>query len=131
MAIDLYQTRRDKFYKCRYWIARDSNAFKDLGLETIRRDNGYKISQECDGTFYAKDLNGERIENKEIENVMRFKRVTAQLLTTDRISDILPDSIVEFKGKYWRVVDIQIQEKKRQTEFLSNTSCTYILGLVR
>lgn len=129
--IDVYQSRRTNYIKCRYWIAKDTEAFKDLGNQAIRRDDGYKISQYCDGMFYAREVSGESEDNRLIENVILVRKSEIQLETTDNISDLIVNSIVEYDNYYWRVATIQKVRKRKQSQFLRETSYKYVLSLVR
>lgn len=129
--IDIYQSRRTNYNKCRYWIAQNTEAFKDLGDEAVRRDDGYVISQYCDGIFYAKERTAESEGNKIVENVIMFRKHEIQLETTDDISDLIVNSLVEYDGCYWRVGNIQKSRKKKQSQFMRKTSYTYYLDLIR
>lgn len=131
MGADLYQSRRTNFVKCRYWIAKDTEAFKDLGMEAIQSDDGYKISQYCDGVFMAKERTAEDNSKKIIENVYMYNVTNIQLETTDNISYLTQDSIVEYNGLYWRVTNIQKEKIKKQGQFLRNPSYKYYLSLTR
>lgn len=131
MGADLYQSRRTNFVRCRYWIAKDTEAFKDLGTEAIRADDGYKISQYCDGMFMAKERTAEDNSKKIVENVFMFDTSRIQLETTDNISFLVQDSIVEYNGLYWRVTDNQKEKLKKQGQFLRKPSYKYYLSLMR
>lgn len=131
MGADLYQSRRTNFVKCRYWIAKDTEAFKDLGMEAIQSDDGYKISQYCDGFFMAKERTAEDNSKKIIENVYMYNVTNIQLETTDNISYLTQDSIVEYNGLYWRVTNIQKEKIKKQGQFLRKPSYKYYLSLTR
>lgn len=131
MGADLYQSRRTNFVKCRYWIAKDTEAFKDLGMEAIQSDDGYKISQYCDGVFMAKERTAEDNSKKIIENVYMYNVTNIQLETTDNISYLTQDSIVEYNGLYWRVTNIQKEKIKKQGQFLRKPSYKYYLSLTR
>lgn len=131
MAVDLYQSRRTNFVKCRYWIAKDTEAFKDLGMDAIRSDDGYKISQYCDGMFMAKERTAEDNSKKIIENVYMYNVTNIQLETADNISCLTQDSIVEYNGLYWRVTNVQREKVKKQGQYLRKPSYKYYLSLTR
>lgn len=129
--IDVYQSRRTNYIKCRYWIAKNTEAFRDFGNQAIRRDDGYHISEYCDGMFYAREITGESEDNRLIENVILVKKSEIQLETTDNISSLIVNSIVEYDNYYWRVGAIQKIKKKKQSQFLRKTSYKYIVSLIR
>lgn len=123
MSIDIYHSRRINFKKCRYWL-RDER-------DSIASANKYIYNKAPDGIFYAHQLVASSLTNNQISNIMMFNKNTLVLETDDHISNIIPNTIVEYEGELWIVENIQDTPHLKESQFSKSTHYKYILSLRR
>lgn len=121
-CIDIFTSRRKDFYKCTYWILDEED-------ERSINEIVYKIAPS--GYFNASEVSDVDEETSEVGNTFYYDVNRVVLETRDNVNGICVNSLVEHDGFYWRVTSISKRKKKRQTQFLKNVSCSYVINLKR
>lgn len=116
MTVDIYHSRRGKYRVCKYWLPNDK----------IDRDRVVLLTQPA-GVFYASEANVINSDFNPIANAFGSNRNVVTLETTDKVDDLIKNSIVLYLDKSWTVDGIQRDICKKETEF-NNTvrAFTYI-----
>ena len=119
MSVDIYNTRRGYFNKCK-WYARD----EDTG-----ESNEIIISRPANGIFYAKEIAAQTSQDKVINGMFLFDQDTITIESQDSLTGIKRGCLVEYNGKIWHLINVQESIVKKQREFTHKTSATWYLQL--
>lgn len=115
--VDIYRSRRGKFYKCFYW-KRDVSQPMD-NEELIHKERP-------SGTFYAKISSSHFNDTQDVAGVFRVATEGINIETED-IVDLDKDDLVQFRGNIWLVGRVNSDPVQKNSEFSSHESCkTYI-----
>lgn len=109
--IDLYQSRRTKFIKCKYWSQiRDEKVVKLSEIAYYRKPTGF---------FDAEETGAYTEENQTVEGTFMLQKDVVSIETVDDVRDLKMNDIVEFNGDLYRVTDIQREVKKKQAQYMN------------
>lgn len=112
MAIDLYRSRRNNFFKCNYWKR------NVIGIQ----DNEELIHNITpSGIFYAKIVDSKMDTAQDIANVFRSGYEEMSIQTED-IVDIQHDDIVLFRGQLWFAERVNENVIEKNTQFSTKPS---------
>ena len=115
--IDIYHSRRNHFWKCRYWI-RDLKSKIDI--------NQYVLDNKPSGIFFAKQERELSKGTGEAMNVVLFDTHNVQVTTNDIVNDLEKGSIVEFEDLLWFVESVQQAPHLKESQFKKKEYTTYI-----
>lgn len=122
--IDLWQSRRTKFIECKYW--------SQITDKNIAKFSEIAYNREPTGSFKASITGSYTEENQTIENAFMYKKVTVVIETTDNVKDLERNDVIEMKGEYYRVSDIQRKPVSKQEQYLNDPdSYTTFISLRR
>ena len=119
-CINLRQSRRTRFNKCKYWKRNDK----------VRDLSEYKHLEAYDGVFYAKEENSKSYRKNALGGAFLYDESNLTISTSD-IVNVEVDDIVEFQNQCWRVVSVQEKEIHQQSEFLTRIDKITYLELKR
>lgn len=115
-CIDLYTSRRTNFFKCKYWVRNDN----DYDLEELTHND------EPSGSFYAKEENSIQLQSNVVNGAFMFDEQSVFISTTDVVSMKKGDAVL-FDGEYWNVINVQVRDIHRNSQFMKRKSKkTYI-----
>lgn len=115
-CIDTDLGRRTHFHKCVYWKRNDS----DMSLEQLTHEKA------PDGRFDARQENNRTNDANIVAGMFMFDNETITLSTFDKVN-IIKNDIVQFENQLWNVVNVQIVEQHKNSEYqLHPSKRTYI-----
>lgn len=119
--VDIYRSRRGKFYKCSYW-KRDTNGVMD-NEELIHK-------QSPAGIFYANISSSKYQDMQDIAGVFRVgsERITIE---TEDFVKVDADDLVSFKGAMWKVIRSNTDPLQKNSEFSSRESAKTYIELIK
>lgn len=112
MAINLYRSRRGKFFKCRYW-KRNTVGFQD--------NEELYYMKAPDGIFYAKISSSRGNAKQEVANVFQFGYDELTIQTED-IVKIDANDIIEFDNCIWIAERVNDEIVQKNAQFSCKTS---------
>lgn len=107
MAIEIYRSRRNRFFECKFWV-RDQEDPANENLSYLGQPTG---------KFFATESSSKDEEADEFGG-MRAYYSTVTLETVDDISAMGKDDLVEYNGSIWKVIDISSSFDVKQSQFL-------------
>lgn len=117
MSFDLFQSRRTYNEPCKYWTRNESDEHTSDELIMNRVPSG---------TFMAKEITAENIQNTQIGNTFMFDRSNITIMTPDNVYGIKNNDLVMFQGEKWIVVDVQKRKAHmQQSQFASDRHCSH------
>lgn len=119
--VDLYHTRRTNYKKCAYYKRDERSVVGDMSM--------WVVNNKPTGYFYAKKVNTQSKENSDFANTFEIAKTICSIETTDDISDISKNDIVNFGNELWAVITIQQFEHLKEAEFSNKPNYTTVLGL--
>ena len=119
MSVDIYNTRRGYFNKCKWW-QRD---------EDTSESNEIIIAKAPSGIFYAKESAAKTSQDKVINGMFLFDQDTITIESQDSLIGIKRGCLVEYNGSLWHLINVQESIVKKQREFTQKTSATWFLQL--
>ena len=116
IMVDLYRSRRGKFYRCQYWSRKTSGVM----------DNEELIhSTTPSGVFYAKISSSKFNDTRELAG-LQYGTESISIETED-IVEINKNDLIQFKGDIWLVGRVNTDPLQKNSEFSSRESNkTYI-----
>lgn len=112
MALDLFHSRRGKFKLCKYWKRDENNPSEEWDA---RKD--YDI-------FYAQPVNFSK-QNNQVNNQFMFTQDSTTIFTNDKIN-IESMDVVEYLGKKWEVINVQVTPHLKESQYGELDGTTYI-----
>lgn len=117
MSIDIFQSRRNYNEPCRWWSRSDDDQYSDDELIMRRVPTG---------TFMAKEVSAEQIQDVVIANAFMFEKNTITLKTPDNLDGIKNHDLVEYQGEKWVIENVQKSKAKIQnTQYAINKNCSH------
>lgn len=117
MALDLFQSRREYNELCKWWSRdeRDENTSDELIYKRIPT-----------GTFLAKEVSPESIQNNVISGSFMFDRTTTTIKSVDNLNGIKQNDLILFRGEKWIIASVQRSKSKVQnTLFAIDKNCSH------
>ena len=108
--IDTWQSRRNNFIECKYW--------SQINDENLVPDSEIAYKKQPSGSFYAKENGSYTQENQIIENSFMYDKNSIEIETTDDVSDLKTNDLVEFRDEIYRVANVQRKKDAKQAQFL-------------
>ena len=112
IMVDIYRSRRGKFYKCFYWKRDESGVMDNETLVHKTKPSGL---------FYAKISSSKFNDTQDVAGVFRFGTEGINI-ETDDIVNIDKDDLVQFKGNIWLVGRVNNDPIQKNSEFSSHES---------
>lgn len=114
-----FVSRRNNFTECEYWL-RDVNGDPNELIYQSRRPNG---------TFDAKQMSSETSGVQVIGGVFMIDIYGVSIQTDDDVSFLKANDVVEFKGTFYRITDIQKAIIRNNNQFSDDISYRYYMNL--
>lgn len=121
-GIDVYHSRRGAYNYCTWWI-RDEGG--------VGNSEKYIYNRKPSGYFYAKKVEVEANDSNIIMGTFLADHHRTMIQSKDDLSGMHENAIVKYKGKLWRVENIQADEYTKETEYSSETTYVWNLTLER
>lgn len=119
IMVDIYRSRKGKFYRCLYW-KRDVTGVMDN--ETLVHNT------KPSGVFYAKISSSKFNDTQDIAGVFRVGTEGINIETED-IIDLDKDDLVQFDGAIWIVGRCNSDPVQKNAEFGHRTSKKTLIEL--
>lgn len=117
MSIDIFQSRRNYNELCRWWSRSEDDAYSDNTLIMKRVPTG---------TFMAKEVSPEQIQDVVIANSFMFEKNSITLKSPDNLIGIKCDDLVEYQDEMWIVSNVQKSKAKIQnTQYALSRNCSH------
>lgn len=110
------------FNVCKFWV-RDESFKGDL--------NQVVLKERPNGTFYAKEVSPDVVENSIIGGSFMLDQNTTTIFTYDDINELKTNDIVLYDRHAWRVVNVQKSTKIKENQFNEKKTYEYYVSLKR
>ena len=117
MSFDLFQSRRNYNEPCKWWSRdeRDELESNELIMKRIPS-----------GTFWAKEVSPESLQNIQIGNTFMFDKTNITIKTPDNIFGLKNNDVVLFRDELWIVINVQkTKARMQQTQFAIEKNCSH------
>ena len=132
MGFDLFQSRRNRNERCRWWARNEADEYEEDELIYQRVPSGY---------FYASEVNAETQDDNIIGGIFNTDKTSVVIMSPDDLSslysvqqDIRNKVIVQYQGELWRVDNVQKRKARIQnSEFgrIASISHYWYLSLIK
>ena len=110
MSVDIYNSRRTNYHKCKYWL-RDENGHND--------NEQLILNKKPDGIFYARVTDTDVRDEMAFGGVFQFNNEKLHIETSDDINGLRKNDKVEFMGKMYVVDYVSQRMINKRSEFIS------------
>ena len=114
---DLFQSRRNYNEPCKWWSRNESedNSSDELIMKRIPT-----------GTFMAKEITAENMQNTQIGNTFMFDRTNITIQTPDDVYGIKNNDLVLYQDEKWIVINVSKRKARmQQSQFASDRYCSH------
>ena len=108
MAIDIYNSRRCNYFKCKYWLRNENNK---------NDDNELIHNSKPDGVFFAREIDEITKDTREYGGGFQIDITSVHLETTDEVKGLDKNALIEYCDELYIVDYVREKHVHKRSEY--------------